>query len=100
MTRSELIDKLVIEKNIIHSVAEVIITEIFKSMTDTLSSGNRIEIRGFCSFEVREYGAYTARNPQTGLQIEAKPKKLKKKSELESSLLDAIEEHGTDDKQT
>jgi integration host factor subunit beta len=45
-------------------------------MTDTLVSGNRIEIRGFGSFEIREYDGYTARNPRTGVQIEAKPKKL------------------------
>jgi len=76
MTRSELFEKLAVEKNISIAVAEVIITEIFKSMTDTLVSGNRIEIRGFGSFEIREYDGYTARNPRTGVQIEVKPKKL------------------------
>ena len=75
MTRSDLVEKLAIVKNISNSVAEKIITEVFKSMTDTLISGNRIEIRGFGSFEIREYDGYTARNPKTGLQIEAKPKK-------------------------
>ena len=75
MTKSELFKKLAIEKNISNNVAESIITEIFKSMSDTLISGHRIEIRGFGNFEVREYDGYTARNPKTGLQIEAKPKK-------------------------
>jgi integration host factor subunit beta len=75
MTRSDLVEKLAIEKNISNSVAEKIFTEIFKSMADTLISGGRVEIRGFGSFEVREYGAYTARNPKTGVQIEVKPKK-------------------------
>lgn len=75
MTRSDLVDKLAVEKNISNAVAERIVTEIFKSMTETLISGNRIEIRGFGSFEVREYGTYTARNPKTGAQIEVKPKK-------------------------
>jgi integration host factor subunit beta len=76
MTRTELIEKLAIEKNISKSIADKIITEIFKSMTDTLVSGNGVEIRGFGSFTVREYDGYTARNPSTGVQIEAKPKKL------------------------
>ena len=76
MTRTELINKLAIEKNISNSIAEKIITEIFKSMTDTLVSGNRIEIRGFGSFEIREYDGYSARNPKTGDPIKAKPKKL------------------------
>ena len=75
MIRSELIGKLAIEKNISYAIAETIVTEIFKSMTDTLISGNRIEIRGFGSFEVREYGAYIALNPKTGVQIDVKPKK-------------------------
>lgn len=76
MTRSDLIEKLAIEKNISNTVAESIVLEIFGSMTDTLVSGNRIEIRGFGSFEIREYDGYTARNPKTGEQIEVKPKKL------------------------
>jgi integration host factor subunit beta len=75
MTRSELIDKLAIEKNISTTVSEKIITEIFKSMTDSLVSGNGVEIRGFGSFTVREYDGYTARNPKTGIPLEAAPKK-------------------------
>ena len=75
MIRSELIGKLAIEKNISYAIAETIVTEIFKSMTETLITGNRIEIRGFGSFEVREYDGYTARNPKTGVQLEVKPKK-------------------------
>lgn len=75
MTRSDLVERLAVEKNISNAVAERIVTEIFKSMTETLISGGRVEIRGFGSFEVREYGAYTARNPKTGVQIEVKPKK-------------------------
>ena len=90
MIRSELVEKLSIEKNISKSIADKIITKIFKSMTDTLVSGNRIEIRGFGSFEVREYDGYTARNPKTGVQIKVKPKKLpffKTGKELKERLL-------------
>jgi integration host factor subunit beta len=75
MTKSELIGKLAIEKNISNAAAEKIITEIFKSMTDSLVSGNGVEIRGFGSFTVREHDGYTARNPKTGVQLEAAPKK-------------------------
>jgi len=76
MTRSDLIEKLAELRNINYSVAEAVVLEIFGSMTETLVSGNRIEIRGFGSFEIREYDGYTARNPKTGEQIEVKPKKL------------------------
>jgi integration host factor subunit beta len=90
MTRSDLIDKLAVEKNISIVVAERIITEIFKSMTETLVSGNRIEIRGFGSFEIRDYDGRTGRNPRTGVQLEVKPKKLpffKTGKELKERLL-------------
>ena len=92
MTRSDLIEKLAIEKNISISVADKIVTEIFKSMTDTLVSGNRIEIRGFGSFEIRDYDGYTARNPRTGVPIEVKPKKLpffKTGKDLRERILDS-----------
>jgi integration host factor subunit beta len=75
MTKSELIGKLAIEKNISNAAAEKIITEIFKSMTDSLVSGNGVEIRGFGSFSVREYDGHTGKNPKTGVQLEVKPKK-------------------------
>ena len=38
--------------------------------------GDRVEIRGFCSFFVKEYGAYTGRNPKTGERVKIAPKKL------------------------
>jgi len=41
-----------------------------------LKKNGRIEIRGFGSFVVREYGAYTGRNPKTGRNIKVEPKRL------------------------
>jgi len=75
MTRSELFEKLAMEKSISNVLAEKIVTEIFNSMTDTLISGNGIEVRGFGSFSIREYDGYTARNPKTGVEVEVNPKK-------------------------
>ncbi|MDD2898337.1 MAG: integration host factor subunit beta [Desulfuromonadaceae bacterium] len=91
MTRSDLVEKLAIEKNISISVSEKIINEVFKGMADTLISGGRVEIRGFGSFEVREYDAYTARNPKTGVQIQVKPKRspfFKTGKELKERILE------------
>jgi len=91
MTKSELVGQLANEKNISNLIAEKIVTEIFKSMTNTLISGGRIEIRGFGSFEVREYDGYTARNPKTGVQLEVKPKKapfFKTGKDLKMRILD------------
>jgi len=38
--------------------------------------GDRVEIRGLCSFFVKKYKGYTARNPKTGEKVKIAPKKL------------------------
>lgn len=45
-------------------------------MSDALVEGDSIEIRGFGSFTVKQYGAYTGRNPKSGEKISVAPKKL------------------------
>jgi integration host factor subunit beta len=76
MNKSELVEALANSKSLTFKKSEEIVNLIFDSMADTLSSGGRIEIRGFGSFVVKDYKAYTGRNPKTGEVIEVKPKKL------------------------
>lgn len=56
--------------------AEEIVDMVFKTMTDALVQGDRIEIRGFGSFVVKEYKGYTGRNPKTGQKITVSSKYL------------------------
>jgi len=76
MNKSGMIDTLAAEKGISIKKAEVVVNTLFKSMSEALFAGERIEIRGFGSFVVNEYKAYTGRNPKTGKSIAVKPKKL------------------------
>jgi integration host factor subunit beta len=76
MNKSELIEALAVKKGLTYKKAEDIINTIFESMTNALLTGNRIEIRGFGSFVVKEYQSYTGRNPKTGESISVKSKKL------------------------
>ncbi|MBL7181303.1 MAG: integration host factor subunit beta, partial [Desulfobacterales bacterium] len=48
----------------------------FDEMSNALASGDRVEIRGLCSFYVKKYKAYTGRNPKTGEKVKIKPKNL------------------------
>jgi len=48
----------------------------FSKMTDAFVSGDRVEIRGFCSFHMKEYKIYTGRNPKTGKKVQIPPKRL------------------------
>lgn len=76
MNKSGLIEMLAEKRGISYKKAEEIVNTIFDSMTEAMLSGDRIEIRGFGSFVINEYKAYTGRNPKTGESIAVKPKKL------------------------
>ena len=76
MNKSELVEALANEKNLTYKKSEEIVNIIFDSMSDTLTHGGRIEIRGFGSFIVKDYKAYMGRNLKTGEVINVNPKKL------------------------
>lgn len=56
--------------------AEAVVNLFFNEMANELTKGERVEIRGLCSFYVKEYKAYTGRNPKTGEPVRVESKKL------------------------
>jgi len=76
MTKSDLISLLATRQNLTETQAARIVNLIFDGFKDALEKGDRIEIRGFGNFVMREYGNYTGRNPKTGKEVEVKPKRL------------------------
>ena len=76
MNKLELISALKNEANISKSEAAAVVQIFFDSMADALAEGERVEIRGLCSFYVKEYESYTGRNPKTGEKVTIKPKRL------------------------
>jgi integration host factor subunit beta len=76
MNKSGLIEALSQKLNLTEKKAIDVVNLVFKGFTDELKKGGRIEIRGFGSFVVKDYGAYTGRNPKTGTKIKVDPKKL------------------------
>ena len=76
MTKSDLINRLSQKGNVPSARAESIVDAIFGAIEATLRHGQRIEIRGFGSFELRQYGAYSGRNPRTGSKVAVRPKRL------------------------
>ena len=75
MTKGALIEEIAEIRDLNLKRAEVIVNKIFDTMTDALVDGNRVEIRGFGSFEVRNYEPYTGRNPKTGEEVSVAEKK-------------------------
>jgi len=76
MTKSDLIDVLCATQKIPKGRAELLVHVIFDSMESALKRGERIEIRGFGSFELRSYRPYEGRNPRTGVRVNVQPKRL------------------------
>ncbi len=76
MNKSDLIDALAQDQKLPVKTTESIIATILDSIAETLVNGDGVEIRGFGSFNVREYKSYDGRNPKTGNVIVVQPKKL------------------------
>ena len=76
MNKLELIQVLKDATNLSKPEAAAVVDIFFNGMANELAKGDRVEIRGLCSFHVREYGSYTGRNPKTEKNVKIKPKKL------------------------
>ena len=75
MTRSELI-AILIEKNPHLQLREatLLVNTVFGGITSSLAAGNRVELRGFGAFSVKEREPRLGRNPKTGEQVQVSRK--------------------------
>ena len=76
MNKLELIDTLRNESQISKSEAAAVVDLFFNEMANALAVGDRVEIRGLCSFFVKKYKAYAGRNPKTGEKVKVAAKNL------------------------
>jgi integration host factor subunit beta len=76
MKKSDLVVALAKGAELSSGKSEEIINMVFRTMSGALIRGERIEVRGFGSFEVREYQAYLGQNPKTGEKIAVEKKRL------------------------
>ena len=76
MTKANLITIIADKLKFPWARAELLVDVVFGCMEQSMSRGEKIEIRGFGSFTVRQYRAYDGRNPRTGAVVPVKPKRL------------------------
>lgn len=75
MTKSELIAKLAAANpHLFQRDIERIVSTIFDEITEALANGDRVELRGFGAFSVKQRGARVGRNPRTGEAVEVSEK--------------------------
>ena len=76
MNRSQIIRRLAEHEGLPLKNAASVVNVVFDSIGESLENGNRVEIRGFGSFKVKDYRSYQGRNPKTGEVIQVGEKKL------------------------
>ncbi|CAN5834590.1 integration host factor subunit beta [soil metagenome] len=76
MTKAELVEDVARAAELTKKDAERLVEIVFESIIETLNQGEKIELRGFGSFRVRERGARRGRNPKTGDPVNIPAKRV------------------------
>ncbi len=76
MNKSQLIEKLAAELEIDVNTSKRCTDLFFQKIKAALNNGDKVEIRGFGSWQMKDYGGYTGRNPKTGESVDVSAKKL------------------------
>ena len=76
MTKAELVEQVAHSTQLTKKHAELIVNTVFESIAQSLRAGEKIELRGFGSFRIRQRGPRIGRNPKTGDQVQVPPKRI------------------------
>jgi integration host factor subunit beta len=76
MTKADLVEKVTRLGDLTRRDGEVIVETVFDSVISALQSGDKIEIRGFGSFRIRQRNPRIGRNPKTGERVEVPAKRV------------------------
>ncbi len=76
MTKADLVEKVTRLGDLTRRDGEVIVETIFDSVIGALQGGDKIEIRGFGSFRIRQRNPRIGRNPKTGDRVEVPAKRV------------------------
>jgi integration host factor subunit beta len=76
MTKAELVEEVSRVSDLTKKHSELIVDTVFQSIIDALNRGEKIELRGFGSFRLRQREPRKGRNPKTGDKVDVPPKKV------------------------
>jgi len=76
MTKADLVEEVARVTELTRKDAEVIVDTLFESVIKALKTGDKLEVRGFGSFRVRQRNARVGRNPKTGEKVEVPAKRV------------------------
>ncbi|MGD9579308.1 MAG: HU family DNA-binding protein [Syntrophorhabdus sp.] len=76
MNKMDVINKLGEDLKLNQKIAKIAVDTIIDTIKNAIIKGERVEIRGFGSFSLRNYKSYTGRNPKSGEVVHVEPKRL------------------------
>jgi integration host factor subunit beta len=76
MTKAELVEEVSRVSDLTKKHSEVVVETVFRSIVDALRRGEKIELRGFGSFRLRQRESRKGRNPKTGDRVDVPPKRV------------------------
>ena len=76
MTKADLVEKVTAVGDLTRRDGEVVVETIFESVIGALKGGDKIEIRGFGSFRIRQRNPRIGRNPKTGERVDVPAKRV------------------------
>ena len=76
MTKADLVEEVSRVTELTRKDSEVIVDTLFESVIKALRTGDKLEVRGFGSFRVRQRNARVGRNPKTGEKVEVPAKRV------------------------
>lgn len=76
MTKADLVEEVARVTELTRKDSEVIVDTLFESVIQALRAGDKLEVRGFGSFRVRQRNARVGRNPKTGEKVEVPAKRV------------------------
>src|SRR6185312_5404277 len=76
MTKADLVEEVAKVTELTRKDSEVIVDTLFESVIKALRTGDKLEVRGFGSFRVRQRNARVGRNPKTGEKVEVPAKRV------------------------
>src|ERR1700730_8878622 len=103
MTKAELVEDVARAAELTKKDAERLVEIVFESIIESLNQGEKIELRGFGSFRVRERGARRGRNPKKGYPVTIPAKRVhyfKPGKELRELINDGVHPQAPSDQAT
>ena len=76
MNKQDLANRFSEREGMSQAISKTIVDMFFDDMASNLIKGDRVEMRGFGTFKMKEYKEYAGRNPRTGEKVEVKSKRL------------------------